>query len=293
MSDLNIGLVDVDNHNFPNLALMKLSAYHKMNGDNVEWALGLKRYDKVYMSKVFTFTADDLIAYQTDELICGGTGYNLTSKLPTEVEHCYPDYSLYGITDTAYGYLSRGCPRGCSFCIVKDKEGGISHKVADLREWWNGQKNIVLLDPNITACSEWENLLGQLAESNARVDFTQGLDIRLMTDAKAEAINKVNYKMLHFAWDDPNDTITPKKLKQYANSWKGDFRNRRVYVLTNFNSTHEQDLYRIEKLREMNYDPYVMIYEKWNAPKITRRLQRYVNNKFIFRSCSNFSEYRG
>lgn len=293
MSDLNIGLVDVDNHNFPNLALMKLSAYHKMNGDNVEWALGIKRYDKVYMSKVFTFTADDLTAYQTDELICGGTGYNLTSKLPNEVEHCYPDYSLYGITDTAYGYLSRGCPRGCSFCIVKDKEGGITHKVSDLREWWNGQKNIVLLDPNITACSEWENLLGQLAESKARVDFTQGLDIRLMTDAKAEAINKVNYKMLHFAWDDPNDTVTPKMLKQYANSWKGDFRNRRVYVLTNFNSTHEQDLYRIEKLREMNYDPYVMIYEKWNAPKITRQLQRYVNNKFIFRSCSNFSEYRG
>lgn len=290
---MKIGLVDVDGNKFPNLALMKLSVYHKQQGDAVEMAIGLKKYDRVYMSKVFTFSLDDLTAYQTEELIRGGTGYDMTSKLPNEVEHCFPDYGLYRITDTAYGYLSRGCPRGCDFCIVGEKEGRHSRKVADLREWWNGQKNIVLLDPNITACAEWEDLLGQLAESNARVDFTQGLDIRLMTDAKAEAINKVKYRMLHFAWDDPKDEVTPEKLKRYAGVWKGTFRERRVYVLTNFNSTHEEDLYRVERLREIGYDPYIMIYDKPNAPKITRRLQRYVNNKIIFNSCNNFADYKG
>ena len=288
---MNIGLVDVDGHNFPNLALMKLSAFHKAQGDTVEWAIGYVPYDRVYMAKVFTFSPDDNTAYQ-GEIVQGGTGYNLTSRLPDEVERCYPDYGLYGITDTAYGYLSRGCPRGCSFCIVGDKEGRQSKKVADLRDWWDGQKHIKLLDPNITACPDFFDLMGQLAESRAYVDFTQGLDIRLMTEKKAEAINKTKCKMIHFAWDDPSDEITPKKLKEYASVWKFGDRNRRVYILTNYNSTHEEDVYRVEKVRELGYDPYVMIYEKWNAPKKTRQLQRYANNKFIFWSTKIFAEYK-
>ena len=287
---MKIGLVDVDSHNFPNLALMKLSSYHKSQGHYVEWAVGYVPYDKVYMAKVFTFTPDDMTAYQ-GEIVQGGTGYNLTSRLPDEVERCCPDYSLYGITDTAYGYLSRGCPRGCSFCIIGDKEGRQSRKVADLREWWNGQKHIKLLDPNIVACPDFFDLMVQLAESRAYVDFTQGLDIRLMTDEKAEAINCVRHKTLHFAWDDPKDMRTYEKLKKYRNKWRVHESKRMVYVLANYNSTHEEDYMRVELLREIGYEPYIMIYDKMFAPKVTRQFQRYVNNKYIFRSGASFIEY--
>lgn len=288
---MKIGLVDVDGHRFPNLALMKISSWHKGAGDTVEWAGSLEHYDKVYMAKVFTFTNDDLQAYQTEKFIKGGTGYDLASKLPEDIERCYPDYELYGIKDTAYGYLTRGCPRQCPFCIVGQKEGTNSYKVADLPQFWSEQRYIKLLDPNIIACPDWENLLGQLADSGAWVDFTQGIDIRLMTDEKAAAINKVKYSMLHFAWDNPADMGTLEKLKEYRSVWKGSQRNRSVYVLTNFDSTHEEDLYRVYALRELGYDPYIMIYDKIHAPKETRYLQRWVNNKRIFRTIKYFKDY--
>lgn len=288
---MKIGLVDVDGHNWPNLALMKISAWHKKWNDSVEWAGSLEHYDIVYMAKVFTFTADDLQAYQAEEIIKGGTGYDLVGKLPEDIERCYPDYELYEIKDTAYGYLTRGCPRQCPFCIVGQKEGTDSYKVADLSQFWRDQKHIKLLDPNLIACSDWENLLGQLADSGAWVDFTQGIDIRLMTDEKAAAINKVKYSMLHFAWDNPADMGTLEKLKEYRSVWKGSQRNCSVYVLTNFNSTHEEDLYRVYALRELGYDPYIMIFDKTNAPNKTRYLQRWVNNKKIFRTIKKFEDY--
>lgn len=155
---MRIALIDVDGHNFPNLPLMKLSAWHKQNGDQVEWYDPLTAWlnppDMVYMSKVFTFTPDYPHPVCAGEIIKGGTGYEYPSggkPLPEEIEHIYPDYSLYPelCRDTAYGFLTRGCPRGCDFCIVKEKEGQKSHKVADLSEFWNGQKNIILLDPNM------------------------------------------------------------------------------------------------------------------------------------------------
>ena len=288
---MKIGLVDVDGHNFPNIALMKISAWHKSHGDSVQWAGSLEHYDKIYMAKVFTFTPDDVQAYQADEIVRGGTGYDLTRRLPKNIECAFPDYDLYGIKDMAYGYLTRGCPRKCPFCIVAEKEGMRAHKVANLSQFWSGQKHIKLLDPNLLACPDWENLLGQLADSGAWVDFTQGLDIRLMTDEKAAAINKVKYSMLHFAWDDPHDMVTYDKLIKYKDVWKGDFRRRRVYVLTNFNSSHSGDLFRVYALRELGYDPYIMIYDKIHAPKETRYLQRWVNNKRIFRTIKKFEDY--
>lgn len=288
---MRIGLVDVDGHNFPNLSLMKLSAYHKQLGDTVEWANSLEPFDKVYIAKVFTYSRDDLFCYQSDNIVRGGTGYNLTSKLPDEVEHIYPDYELYGIKNTAYGFLTRGCPRGCPFCIVAKKEGQASKKVANLSEFWSGQRYIELLDPNLLASPDWEELLTQVIESKCWVNFNQGLDIRLMTDRKAELISKCRVKMIHFAWDNPNDTTCFEKLKEYSKAFGLPQRKLSVYVLTNFNSTTEQDLYRVEKLREIGYTPYVTVFDVNNAPKITKYLQRYVNNRIIFWSGTTFDEY--
>lgn len=295
---MNIGLIDVDGHNFPNLALMKISAWHKSQGDNVEWWFGLNQYDRVYMSKVFdeTYTPDILEPCNTKEIIKGGTGYGLDNKLPDEIEHMYPDYSLYPelTKDTAYGFLTRGCPRGCDFCIVAKKEGRCSVKVADLSEWWRGQRNIKLLDPNLLACREHIDLLRQLEESKALVDFTQGLDARLLTEKNIEALNKVKTKMIHFAWDKMEESKhVLRGLELYAKIGKVKQQQRAVYVLTNFNTTMEENLYRIYKLRELKFDPYVMIYDKPNAPKEIRRLQRWTNNKFIWRSCERFEDYRG
>lgn len=295
---MKIGLIDVDGHNFPNLALMKLSAWHKARGDTVEWWWGFGEYDCVYMSKVFdeTYSPDIPEPLNAREIIKGGTGYGLDNRLPDEVEHIYPDYSLYpALTeDTAYGFLTRGCPRGCSFCIVSGKEGRASRKVADLPEWWRGQKNIKLLDPNLLACREHMDLLGQLAESGAWVDFTQGLDARLLTDENIKAINAVRKKEIHFAWDymEQSEAVV-RGLREYAAAAerKPHGKYATVYVLTNFDTTMEEDLYRIYTLRDLGYDPYVMIYNKPIASKEIRRLQRWCNNRKIFKAEPDFYNY--
>lgn len=214
--------------------------------------------------------------------------------LPNEIEHIYPDYSLYNITDTAYGFLTRGCPRGCEFCIVGKKEGKKSYKVADLSEFWNGQKNIVLCDPNILACSEWEELLKQLADSKAMVDFNQGLDIRLMNRDKIGALNNVKIKEIRFAWDRYEDKdVILTKLEEFARycKKKPNTHNSIVYTIVNFDTTFEQDLERIYTLRELGHWAYVMIYDKAHCEQKYKDLQRWVNNRFIFSKCEKFEDY--
>ena len=291
---MRIGLCDVDSHNWPNLCLMKLSAYHKARGDHVEWWRPEGQYDRVYKSRVFTdtYSKDTVTVTNAGEVVCGGTGYGLGPNLPDEVEHTYPDYSIYPqFPDTAYGFLSRGCYRNCGFCLVSAKEGRRSVQVADLAEFWNGQREIKLLDANLLACPDHEKLILQLAESRAYVDFSQGLDIRLITPDNVALLNKVRTKAVHFAWDNPAMDLTPYFRRFLELTAIKNFRKRKVYVLTNYGSTHEQDLYRVETLRGMGYDPYVMVYDRPSAPPITRQLQRWVNNKRIFHTVPSFADY--
>ena len=291
---MRIGLCDIDSHNWPNLCLMKLSAYHKARGDHVEWWRPEGQYDRVYKSRVFTdtYSKDTITVTNAGEVVCGGTGYGLGPNLPDEVEHTYPDYSIYPqFSGIAYGFLSRGCPRNCGFCLVSDKEGRRSIQVADLAEFWNGQKEVKLLDANLLACPDHEKLILQLAESRAYVDFSQGLDIRLITPDNVALLNRVRTKAIHFAWDNPDIDLTPDFRRFLELTAIKNVRKRKVYVLTNYGSTHEQDLYRVETLRGMGYDPYVMVYDRPSAPAITRQLQRWVNNKRIFHTVPNFADY--
>lgn len=309
---MRIGLIDVDNYDklndcFPNLPLMKLSAYHKQKGDTVEWydALMGGHYDKVYMSKVFSFTPDYPYHINADEIEKGGSGYCISlvngkeifdksknKELPYEIEHIYPDYSLYGITDTAYGFTSRGCPRGCDFCHVKDKEGRCANRIASLSEFWNGQKHICLCDPNTLACKDWKKILKELIDSKAYVDFNQGVDIRLMTKEKAEMLKQIKIENIHFAYDRYQDKkIIEPKLKEFeeATHWGHKVG---VYILTNFDTTFEQDLERVMYVRSLNFSPYLMIYDKEHLPKNhkLRRLQRWCNNRILFWGCNSWDE---
>lgn len=301
---MNIGLIDVDGHNFPNLALMKISAWHKAQGDNVEWWWGFGQYDRVYMSKVFSFSEDVPDPINAKEVIRGGTGYcisledgvevfdkSLNQNLPSEIEKCFPDYSIYPQYDFAVAMTSRGCPRGCSFCHVGAKEGRCAVKVADVKDFWNGQKRIEVLDPNITACREKRDLFRQYRETGAQIVFNQGLDIRLINDEDIADINAMRIKDLHFAWDNPKEDLT-EKFKYFASNFRRKTNIGMVYVLTNFNSTMEENLYRIYTLRDLGYDPYVMVYDKPNAPQEIRRLQRWCNSKFIFKKCPDFKDYK-
>lgn len=310
---MRVGLIDVDGHNFPNIPLMKLSAWHKQQGDSVEWYEPLihgypnKPLDKVYMSKVFSFTPDYEYFVNAKEIQKGGSGYCISFvngkevfdkskdiELPYEIEHTYPDYSIYGISDTAYGFLTRGCPRGCNFCHVKDKEGLCSHKVADLSEFWSGQKNIVLCDPNILACKDWKQLFQQLIDSKAWIDINQGLDIRLMTEEKAQMIKSMKIKELHFAWDryEDKDLVVPK-FKMFKEVTQIDIRKLIVFVLCNFDTTIEQDLERIYTLRDLGYWAYVMLYDKEHIPNNSklRKMARWVNMRSVFATVPKFEDY--
>lgn len=304
---VNIGLIDVDGHNFPNLALMRISAYHKAKGDTVEWWWSdLTHYDIVYMSKVFSdaYSPDIPAPLNADKVIKGGTGYCISigedgkehfdqSKnvsLCAEAETMFPDYSIYPQFDFAVSMTSRGCPRGCAFCHVASKEGRCSVKVADVSDFWNGQPHIEVLDPNITACREKRELFRQYRETNATICFNQGLDIRLLDDADIDDINNMRIKDLHFAWDNPRENLAPK-FEAFAKKFRRKSNIGMVYVLTNFNSTMEENLYRIYTLRDFGYDPYVMVYDKPNAPREVLALQRWCNSKWIFKSCKRFEDY--
>lgn len=301
---MKIGLVDVDyKGKFPNLPLMKISAYHKSKGDEVEFADHLQHYDKVYISRVFgdeySKYSDDY-SYNADEIILGGTGFAITvengkevyhkdrdPELPPEIEHIYPDYSLYPklTKNKAYGFLTRGCCNDCSFCIVSQKEGKCSYKVADLSEFWNGQRDIEIMDANLLACKDRIELLKQLSESKANIIFNQGLDARFITENVAYELSKIKIKTVHFAFDFmKNKNAIIKGLATYKKYCFGS-KNPVVYMLTNFDTSLADDIERIRLIQEAGMIPDVRIYRKPTAPQAIRDLQRWANNRFLYRSC--------
>lgn len=286
-----IGLVDVDGHNFPNFALMKISAYHKAQGDIVEWADPLfgGGYDKVYMSKIFTFSPD--YPYEFDcEVVKGGTGYDIKSRLPIEIEASPAmDYTIYPDCEYSLQFFSRGCIRKCPFCLVKEKEGYI-HPVQPVELNPNG-KCIEVLDNNFFANPDWKKSIEYLLNAGQQVKL-HGVDIRIMTEEQAYWLNRLRLKgNIHIAWDLPALDLTQKlqEVTKYIKPHK-----LTCYVLVGYNSTIEQDMFRIDTLRRFGICPFVQPYRDYeNKRKPTqyeRDLARWANNKFLYKSCK-FEDY--
>ncbi len=280
--DMNIGLVDVDGHNYPNLALMKLSAWHKNCGHSVEFANMFGQYDVLYASKVFSWSADDEYCYATRDTKRGGTGYNFNT-LPDEIEHACPDYELYHCT-SAYGFLTRGCPNKCSWCFVPDKEGDIRPH-AEIDEFLDGMKSAVLMDNNVLASDHGIKQIEQIARRGIRVDFNQGLDARLIDAPIAKLLSRVKWLApLRMACDSlamlPRVKSAVKLLRAAGVTPQRYF----CYVLV---TDIDSALVRVESLRAINVDPFAQAFRDKKGTPPTREQKdfcRWVNHKAIFKS---------
>lgn len=286
---MRIGLVDVDGHGgFPNYALCKISAYHKSQGDSVEFANPLfGEYDKVYMSKVFTFTPDNTDVWNC-EVVKGGTGYDVKSRLPKEIEDFNQlDYSIYGSCNYSIQFFSRGCIRKCPFCLVNEKEGYI--RAVDPANLNPNGKWIEVLDNNFFANPEWKVAIDYLLEKNQKVNL-HGVDVRIMNEEQAYWLNKLKLQSnVHIAWDLPQIDLKEKlnEITKYIKPYK-----LTCYVLIGFNSTMEQDLYRVNTLKELGITPFVQPYRDFkNERKPTQYEQdfaRWSNKQWLFKTCDFF-----
>lgn len=288
---MRVGLIDVDGHNFPNFALMKISAYHKMIGDDVEWAkqddiFGQTYYDKIYSSKIFTFSPDvDYRLFHADEIVKGGSGYDIKGYLDDEIENCRKmDYSIYPQYDFSVQFTSRGCIRHCPFCLVHDKEGMIhSVKPHDLNPVGG---HIEVLDNNFFSNPNWGNSVEYLLSTGKKVKL-HGVDVRIMNEEQAKALKMLkHYRQPHIAWDLPNIDLRPQ-LEAMAKYIRPS--SITCYVLIGFNSTIEQDLFRVRSLKELGYTPFVQPYRDFENKRVVTWYEndfaRWANNHFFCKSC--------
>lgn len=261
---MKILLIDIDSK-IPNLALMKLSAWHKKQGDIVEFNNYLCNPDRVYVSCVFSQNAIKVKQLPFENIVAGGSGLgNWDVVLSDEIEHIMPDYGLYSNVDYSLGFTTRGCFRKCPFCIVPEKEGNI-HFNADIYEFWNRKhKKIVLLDNNIFACEgTFERISGQIIKEKLKVDFNQGLDIRLLTEEKARILKELRpLKQWRFAFD---SVKYEDKFREGAEMLlKAGISKSKIciYVLAGFDEPFESSLYRVMVVyKEYGFDPFVMLYQ--------------------------------
>lgn len=268
-----------------NIALMKIARFHRNNGDDVAFHNPLFDQDAavLYCSKIFQFSPDYEYAF-AHRIIKGGTGYDIASRLPDEIDRLEPDYSIYPECDYSMQFFSRGCVRRCPFCVVREKEGRI-RPVDPMRLNPDG-KRIEVLDNNFFANPLWGKAVYHLLDCNQPVNL-HGVDVRMLTEEQAEVLNRLpHHKQIHIAWDKPQTDI-PKHIRRmlkHVPAYKV-----MCYVLIGYWSTPEEDLYRVEKLRELGVDPFVMAYDRAN--KYQRDFQRWCNHKAIFKSVP-WADYR-
>lgn len=294
---MKVGLIDVDGHHFPNLALMKLSAWHKLQGDAVSWYSGIEHYDRVYMSKVFAFTPDEGRVIQADEVLKGGTGYKLFDQwLPDEVEHICPDYSLYPMYKEAYGFLTRGCVNKCSFCIVPRKEGTIREH-ADIEEFLCGRKSAILMDNNVIA-SEWGlQQIEKIINLRIRIDFNQGIDCRLIAKDKsvAKLLSRVRWIChVRMAYDSSALTEEVETAIAYLKEAGIPPYKMFFYMLVKDGEIEDAEQ-RALTLDFLGCIPFAMPYRNLNSTQPPteeqKRFARWVNRRHIFKSCT-YKEFK-
>lgn len=297
---MNIGILAVDS-NFPNLALMKISSYHKARGDNVEWYNPLCSYDKVYMAKVFSFTPGYGYYINTDQIEKGGTGYDIKKILLPDIEKAIPDYNLYNIDKAlAYGFLTRGCPNKCKWCVVPAKEGKITPYM-DIEEIAvNGRKNIILMDNNVLASDYGLQQIEKIVSMGVRVDFNQGLDARLVTDDIARLLARVKWmKRIRFGCDTPGQIAECERATALIDKYgyKGEYFFYCI-LLSDFKESFERVNYW--KNKGGRFLPHCQPYRDLNNPRQIipqwqKDLAGWADKKWIFRSCEfkNFAPRKG
>lgn len=292
---MRIGLIDVDGHHFPNLALMKISGYHKRLGNQVEWVNYFEHYDIVYKSKVFTFSNDEVTCVQADQVECGGTGYDYQNVLVDGIEHSMPDYDLYGRCgwykgDVAYGYTTRGCTNHCGWCVVPVKEGFI-RKHACVDEFLGERSKVVLMDNNILAHCWGLEQIKVLAERRVAVDFNQGLDARRIADnpAVAELLGKVKYmRFVRMACDAPEQLDYVRRAIELLGRYGIEPYRIFVYCLVRHDLDEaERRVMAISRLGAMPFaQPYRDYTKDYKVPVLHKRFAWWVNHVPSFKSCT-------